>query len=61
MGSSRYSTYTGKFNCHVCKDPVTSLRHYPEVTELTWMCGQNHLTKVQLTIKKTKRDYEREI
>lgn len=58
--ASRYTIYAGKFICQACKEEVASMRHYPEDEKLTWMCRQNHMSAVQLTIKKTKRDYERE-
>lgn len=59
--ASRYSIYQGKFPCHTCKQVVTSLRHYVETSELTWVCSEKHLSKVSLKSKKTKKDYEREI
>jgi hypothetical protein len=34
---------------------------YPETNELTWMCFEKHISKVNIgRIKKTKKDYERE-
>jgi len=58
MTDNRFSVYPGKFPCHTCKEEVTSLRLWRESLELTWMCSKKHLTKV--SIKKTKKDYERE-
>ena len=56
---SKYSVVDGKFPCHTCKEVVTSLRHYLETKELTWLCKSGHISKVSLmTVKKTKRDYE---
>jgi hypothetical protein len=55
---SKYSVYSGKFPCHTCKVVVTSIRHYPEISELTWVCPEKHLSKVSLRAKKTKKDYE---
>ncbi len=56
---AKYTVYPGKFPCHVCKQEVTSLRSYPEIKELTWMCKQGHISKVSMSTKK-KKDYERE-
>lgn len=57
---ARYNIYHGIFPCHVCKFEVKTLRSYPETKELTWMCPDKHLSKVDLNTKKTKKDYERE-
>ena len=58
---ARYEIFQGKFPCHTCKEIVTSLRLYPETKEITWMCGQKHVSMVSLGVKKKKQDYEREI
>jgi len=55
----KYTVYHGKFNCHVCKEEVLSLRLYPDLKEATWMCKDKHLSKVKFG-QLTKRDYERE-
>ncbi len=55
---SKYTVYSGKFLCHTCKDLVTSLRSYPETKELTWMCKDKHMTRVDLNTKRSKKDYE---
>lgn len=56
---ARYTVYPGKFPCHTCKVEVTSLRLYPEIKEMTWMCKEGHISKVSMASKK-KKDYERE-
>lgn len=59
--ASKYTITHGKFPCHTCKEVVTSLRHYIENKELTWMCSQKHLSVVSLDVKKKKKKgYERE-
>ena len=59
---ARYEIIHGVFPCHTCKQEVKSLRMYPETKEITWMCTEKHLSKVDLNQqKKTKKDYEREI
>lgn len=57
---AKYSVYAGEFLCQVCKAPVQTIRSYPDTKELTWMCSQKHLSKVEF-LKKSKKDYEREI
>lgn len=57
---SKYSIYHGEFRCQICGALVTSMRSYPEIKELTWMCPDKHISKVSLNTKKTKKDYERE-
>lgn len=57
---ARYDIYAGSFPCHTCKVEVKTLRLYPSTKELTWMCPEKHLSTVNLNIKKTKKDYERE-
>jgi hypothetical protein len=58
MADNKFSIYPGKFPCHTCKEEVKSLRLWRDTLELSWMCSKKHLTKV--SIKKTKKDYERE-
>lgn len=57
---SKYTVISGKFPCHTCKEEVLTLRCYGADKLLTWMCSSKHLSKVDLTTKKNKRDYERE-
>lgn len=57
---SKYNIYTGKFKCQQCGADVSSIRSYPENKELTWMCSEKHLSRVNLNVKKNKKDYERE-
>jgi hypothetical protein len=57
---AKYNIYRGQFKCQVCGVEVTSLRSYPDLKELTWMCPEKHVSKVDLNTKKTKKDYERE-
>jgi hypothetical protein len=57
---AKYNVYTGIFKCQVCNQEVNSLRSYPETKEVTWMCSDKHMSRVVLSVKKTKKDYERE-
>jgi hypothetical protein len=57
---SRYNIYPGKFKCQTCGSEVGSLRSYPDLKKLTWMCKDKHVSVVNLNTKKTKKDYERE-
>jgi hypothetical protein len=57
---AKYNVYSGQFKCQQCGAEVSSLRSYPELKELTWMCENKHVSRVNLNIiKKTKKDYER--
>jgi len=58
---ARYTVYNGVFNCHDCKQPVSSLRLYEDKKELTWMCKDKHLSVVSLLSKKKRDHYERKI
>jgi hypothetical protein len=57
---AKYDVYHGQFPCHTCKTEVSTLRFYIEDKLLTWMCENKHISSVNLNIKKTKKDYERE-
>lgn len=58
---SKYEVIEGRFPCHTCREECTSLRFYKETKDLTWMCRQKHISMVSLlSVKKTKKDYERE-
>ena len=54
-----YTVYHGKFLCHTCKIEVATLRLYPETKEMTWMCRDKHLSKVNLGRRK-KKDFDGE-
>jgi hypothetical protein len=56
---ARYNVYHGLFLCQKCREEVSSLRMYPDVKLLTWMCKEGHLSEVSLETKKSKKDYER--
>lgn len=55
---AKYSVYPGTFRCQECGKEVGSLRSYPDTKELTWMCSDKHMSKVDLNTKKNKKDYE---
>jgi hypothetical protein len=57
---AKYNIYPGKFKCQECGLEVTSLRSYPDTKELTWMCRDKHMSRVELKVKKTKKDYASE-
>jgi len=57
----RYTIYHGDFSCNVCKEVVGSLRFYPHLKEITWMCSSRHLNNVSLQTRKSKKDYERKV
>jgi hypothetical protein len=57
---AKYNIYPGTFVCHTCKAEVRTLRSYPELKQLTWMCSEKHLSIVDLKTKKNRKDYERE-
>ena len=57
---AKYNIYPGKFIFHTCKAEVKSLRSYPSTKELTWMCPEKHISRVDLNTKKSRKDYERE-
>ncbi len=58
--AAKYDVYKGSFVCHTCKAEVSSLRWYWTLKELTWLCADAHLSKVNLNTKKGKEQYERE-
>ena len=59
MGA-KYDVHKGSFGCHTCKAEVPSLRWYWTLKELTWLCSDGHLSKVNLNTKKGKEQHERE-
>lgn len=58
--SAKYDVYKGSFSCHTCKKEVFSIRWYWSLKELTWLCPDGHMSKVDLNTKKSKDSYERE-
>ena len=44
----KYSKYAGTFVCQSCKAEVYEARFYNKSYDLTWMCEQKHLSKVNL-------------
>lgn len=55
---AKYTIYPGSFPCHTCKVEVKTVRSYPETKEITWMCAEKHVSVVNLSTKKSKKDYE---
>jgi hypothetical protein len=54
-----FTVYHGLFLCHTCKAEVRTLRLYAETKEMTWMCKDKHLSKVNLGRRK-KSDFDGE-
>jgi len=54
-----FTIYQGIFLCHTCKAEVKTLRLYAETKEMTWMCKDKHLSKVNLG-KRKKSDFDGE-
>ncbi|MEY3311894.1 MAG: hypothetical protein RL348_1237 [Bacteroidota bacterium] len=44
----RYSKYNGQFFCQKCSQVVNEARFYRSSFDLTWMCSDKHLSKVNL-------------
>ena len=57
---AKYNVYSGVFPCHTCKKESYTIRSYPTLKQLTWMCPDKHISTVDLNTKKNKKDYERE-
>lgn len=57
MHNDKFRVFNGQFNCQECKEEVKTLRLWLETADVTWMCTQKHISRVQLII--TKKDYER--
>jgi hypothetical protein len=55
----QFRIFSGKFMCQKCNEDVHSLRLWLDSGDVTWMCSQKHISKVQLII--TRKDYERKI
>jgi uncharacterized protein YjaG (DUF416 family) len=47
----KFSSYRGKFVCQKCKKEVLEARLYQETLDLTWMCEDKHLSKVNFNVK----------
>ena len=54
-----FTVYQGTFLCHTCKTEVKTLRLYAETKEMTWMCKDKHLSRVNLGRRK-KSDFDGE-
>ena len=46
-----FSEYSGKFVCQECKQEVDNARFYIKTYDLTWMCIDKHLSKINLYVK----------
>jgi cell division inhibitor SulA len=47
----RYLEIPGSFNCHTCKLIVKNLRFYRSSLDITWLCENRHLSKVNLNVR----------
>jgi hypothetical protein len=61
MAEEKFSHVPGKFICQKCKQDVTAARFWYESGDVTWMCSNKHISKVELVAKKKKKkDFENE-
>lgn len=61
MSDNKFSIHQGEFICKKCKEVVSTMRFWFETGDVTWMCSNKHLSKVELVVKKKKkRDFENE-
>jgi hypothetical protein len=47
----RYFEFPGKFHCHTCKAEVSVARFYFSSSDLTWLCINRHMSKVNLNTR----------
>lgn len=47
-----FSLYHGVFTCQRCKEDVTQARFWYDTKDITWMCSNKHISKVNLSVKK---------
>ena len=59
MSEKPFTVYPGQFFCHKCKETASTARLWKDTLDLTWQCPNKHISKVNFTTKKTKKDYER--
>jgi hypothetical protein len=56
-----FQVYEGKWPCKICSEVVLTLRLWPDSGDVTWMCTQKHLSKMNLIPpKKKKKDFKDE-
>ena len=61
MAEEKFLPVPGKFICQKCKQDVTSARFWYETGDVTWMCQNKHISRVELIAKKKKKkDFENE-
>ena len=54
-----FTTFSGVFPCHRCKEDVFQLRLWYDTMDMTWQCSKKHVSRVNAqTKKKSKKDYE---
>lgn len=59
--SNQYTIYEGKWPCKTCHEEVITLRLWSETGDVTWLCSNKHLSKMNLVPpKKTKKDFKNE-
>jgi hypothetical protein len=61
MSEEKFLPVPGKFICKKCKQDVTAARFWHDSGDVTWMCTNKHISKVELVVKKkTKKDFTNE-
>jgi hypothetical protein len=61
MAEGKFLQVSGKFICQKCKQDVIVARFWNESGDITWMCSNKHISKVELVAKKKKKkDFENE-
>jgi hypothetical protein len=59
--SKEFKVFPGSFSCKKCEVEVNSIRLWIETLDVTWMCPEKHVSKVQLVRpKKKKSDFQDE-
>ena len=55
MAEEKFLPFPGKFICKKCKQDVTAGRFWYETGDVTWMCQNKHISRVELVAKKKKK------
>jgi hypothetical protein len=55
MAEEKFFHVPGQFICQKCKENVTAARFWYETGDVTWMCQNKHISRVELVAKKKKK------
>ena len=61
MAEEKFRSIVGQFICQKCKEDLIAARFWYDSGDVTWICSNKHISRVELLPKKKKKkDFDNE-